>query len=152
MQMEKQQMMEMMQYSTMNTIMNDWTYDSKFTDASTNDAGHDTTTSFDSYFDRERAGIIDPRVQKQEKENVDAERIEIKEREQLIKDIRANGIAETQTVLLLWIFVNHFKQHSSCYREPPFLSGSIPHREKAVLNELNSFHPGSGCSQIILSS
>lgn len=44
----------------------------------------------------ERAGIEDVRVQNLAKEIMDAQRIEIKEMEWLIKDIRANGIAETQ--------------------------------------------------------
>lgn len=44
----------------------------------------------------ERAGIEDPRVQKLAKAIADAQRKEIKEMEWLIKDIRANGIAETE--------------------------------------------------------
>ncbi|WP_234568366.1 DUF305 domain-containing protein [Rhodohalobacter sp. 614A] len=44
----------------------------------------------------ERAGIEDLRVQKLAKQIMDAQRKEIKEMEWLIKDIRENGIAETQ--------------------------------------------------------
>lgn len=44
----------------------------------------------------ERAGINDPRVQKLAKEIMDAQRVEIKEMEWLINDIRENGIAETE--------------------------------------------------------
>lgn len=44
----------------------------------------------------ERAQIEDPRVQKLAKEITDAQRREIKEMEWLIKDIRQNGIAETE--------------------------------------------------------
>lgn len=43
----------------------------------------------------ERARIEDPRVHKLAIEIMNAQRIEIKEMEWLIKDIRANGIAET---------------------------------------------------------
>lgn len=44
----------------------------------------------------ERAGIKDPRVQKLAKEIMDAQRIEIKEMEWLINDIKENGIAESE--------------------------------------------------------
>ncbi|PAU95089.1 DUF305 domain-containing protein [Aliifodinibius salipaludis] len=44
----------------------------------------------------ERADIEDPRVQKLAKEIMDAQRVEIKEMEWLINDIRENGIAETE--------------------------------------------------------
>lgn len=44
----------------------------------------------------DRAQIEDPRVKKLAKEIIDAQRREIKEMEWLIKDIRENGIAETE--------------------------------------------------------
>jgi membrane-bound ClpP family serine protease len=44
----------------------------------------------------ERAAIEDPRVQKLAKGIIDAQRVEIKEMEWLIQDIRENGLAETQ--------------------------------------------------------
>jgi hypothetical protein len=45
----------------------------------------------------ERAGIEDPRVRKLADEIIRAQRREIKEMEWLIRDIRANGIAETES-------------------------------------------------------
>jgi hypothetical protein len=44
----------------------------------------------------ERAGIEDPRVRKLADEIIESQREEIKEMEWLIRDIRANGIAETE--------------------------------------------------------
>ena len=44
----------------------------------------------------ERAAIKDPRVQKLAEGIIDAQRVEIKEMEWLIQDIRENGLAETQ--------------------------------------------------------
>lgn len=45
----------------------------------------------------ERAAIEDPRVRKLADEIVEAQREEIKEMEWLIRDIRANGVAETKS-------------------------------------------------------
>lgn len=44
----------------------------------------------------DRAGIEDPRVRELADEIIEAQRIEIREMEWLIEDIRANGAAETQ--------------------------------------------------------